>query len=50
MLVFTAAAVIWLLVPFVDRNPEGRSGRVFTALGAAVVLYLLGMSLWGWRG
>ncbi|MEE8201203.1 MAG: cytochrome bc complex cytochrome b subunit [Candidatus Acidoferrales bacterium] len=50
VLVFSAAALAWLLVPFLDRNPEGRSGRVFTALGVAIVLYLVGMSLWGGRG
>ncbi|MFQ5724516.1 MAG: cytochrome bc complex cytochrome b subunit, partial [Terriglobia bacterium] len=49
VLVFSAAAVAWLLVPFLDRNPEGRSGRVFTGLGVVIVLYLVVMSLWGWR-
>jgi cytochrome b6 len=50
LFVFSAAALAWLLVPFLDRNPEGRSGRVFTALGVAVVLYMAAMSVWGWRG
>jgi cytochrome b6 len=33
VLVFAVAAGLWVLVPFLDRNPEGRSGRIFTALG-----------------
>ena len=50
VLVFGAAATLWVLVPFLDRNPEGRSGRVFTALGVVVVLYIVVLSVWGWRG
>lgn len=50
LLVFSAAAVLWVLVPFLDRNPEGRSGRIFTALGVVVVVYIVVMSLWAWRG
>jgi cytochrome b6 len=50
VLVFGAAAAAWVLVPFLDRNPEGRSGRAFTALGVVVVLYIAVMSIWGWRG
>ncbi|MGH9812468.1 MAG: cytochrome b, partial [Candidatus Acidiferrales bacterium] len=38
LLVFSAAALAWLLVPFLDRNPEGRSGRIFKALGAAILV------------
>ena len=50
VLVFGAAAGLWVLVPFLDRNPEGRSGRVFTVLGVAIVLYIIVLSLWAWRG
>ncbi len=50
VLVFGAAATLWMLVPFLDRNPEGRSGKLFTFAGVAIVVYILAMSLWGWRG
>lgn len=50
LLVFSAAALLWVLVPFIDRNPEGRSGRVFTALGIAILLYMGVLTYWGWRG
>ena len=45
-----AAGLLWVLVPFFDREPEGRTGRLFTALGATVVVYIIGMTLWGWQG
>jgi len=48
LLVFSAAAMLWVLVPFLDRNPEGRSGRVLSAVGVALVLYLVLMTLWAW--
>ncbi|MBI4461905.1 MAG: cytochrome bc complex cytochrome b subunit, partial [Acidobacteria bacterium] len=44
------AAVLWVLVPFFDREPEGRTGRLFTALGATVVAYIAALTVWGWRG
>ena len=50
VLVFGAAATLWMLVPFLDRNPEGRSGKLFTFAGVVIVVYILAMSLWGWRG
>ncbi len=50
LLVFSAAALLWLLVPFLDRNPEGRSGRIFKVVGVAVLVYLVAMSIWGWMG
>ncbi|MBI4467628.1 MAG: cytochrome bc complex cytochrome b subunit [Acidobacteria bacterium] len=50
VLVFGAAAGLWVLVPFLDHNPEGRSGRIFTALGVATVIYLAVLSLWAWGG
>ncbi|HXE74754.1 MAG TPA: cytochrome bc complex cytochrome b subunit [Candidatus Xenobia bacterium] len=50
LLVFSGAALLWLLVPFLDRNPEGRSGRIFKVVGVAVVLYMVAMSIWGWMG
>lgn len=50
VLVFGGAAMLWVLVPFLDRNPEGRSGKLFTFAGVVIVLYIVAMSLWGWRG
>lgn len=50
VLVFSAAALLWVLVPFLDRNPDGRTGRLLTALGVAVVVYIAAFSFWGWRG
>ena len=48
LLIFSVAALLWVLVPFLDRNPEGRSGRVFSALGLAMAIYLAAMSVWAW--
>jgi len=50
VLVFGAAATLWVLVPFLDRNPEGRSGRLFTFAGVVIVVYIVVMSIWGLRG
>jgi cytochrome b6 len=50
VLVFGAAATLWVLVPFLDRNPEGRSGKLFTWAGVVIVVYIIAMSLWAWRG
>jgi cytochrome b6 len=50
LLLFSAAALLWVLVPFLDRNPEGRSGRIFKVVGVAVLVYLVAMSIWGWMG
>jgi cytochrome b6 len=50
VLLFGAAAMLWVLVPFIDRKPEGRSGRVLTALGVAIMVYMAVMSLWAYHG
>lgn len=50
VLLFGAAALLWVMIPFLDRNPEGGSGRLLTALGVAIVLYIAVMSLWAWYG
>ncbi len=49
-LVFGFAALLWVLVPFLDRNPLGRTGRLIRAMGAGVVAYIATMTLWAWRG
>ncbi len=50
VLLVAVVAGVWVLVPFLDREPDGRSGRLFRNFGVALVLYLVVMSLWGWRG
>jgi cytochrome b6 len=47
--VFGAAAILWVVVPFIDRNPEGRTSRIFTIVGIAIVIYIAIMSVWGLR-
>ncbi len=49
LLVFGMGALLWILVPFLDRNPTGRSGRILTYVGFAIVAYILVMSFWAWR-
>jgi cytochrome b6 len=46
---FGAAAILWVVVPFIDRNPEGRTSRIFTVVGIAIVIYIVIMSVWGLR-
>jgi cytochrome b6 len=50
ILFFGFAALLMILVPFLDRGIErtGRSPR-FTAIGAVAVLYMVGMTAWGYR-
>jgi quinol-cytochrome oxidoreductase complex cytochrome b subunit len=47
---FGAAGVLLLLVPFLDRGVV-RNGRspIFTAVGAAALAYIVGMTAWGYR-
>ncbi len=49
VLTFGLAALLWVLVPFLDKRPEGRTGRVLTATGVVVVVYMIVMSLWAWQ-
>ena len=49
VLVFGAAAMVWMLVPFLDREPEGRTGRIWTAVGILALLFIGIMTVWGWR-
>jgi len=43
-------ATLWVLIPFLDRNPTGRAGKLIAAIGVFAVVYILAMSLWAWRG
>ena len=50
ILLFGAGAVLLVLVPFLDRGvaKTGKSPR-FTLVGAAVLLYIVGFTAWGYR-
>ncbi len=50
ILLFGAAGVLLLLVPFLDRGVI-RTGRspLFTAAGAAALVYIVGFTAWGYR-
>jgi quinol-cytochrome oxidoreductase complex cytochrome b subunit len=50
ILAFTFAALLLLLVPFLDRGVV-RRGRspVFTAVGMAAVVYMVALTAWGYR-
>lgn len=49
ILLFNVGGLLMLLVPFLDRGIE-RRGRspVFTAIGVLAVLYIVGMTAWGY--
>jgi len=49
VLVFGLAATMWVLIPFLDRNPTGRVGKAITGIGVFAIVYILAMSLWAWR-
>jgi cytochrome b6 len=50
ILSFGLAGLLLVLVPFLDRGGEstGRN-RIFTALGVIAVIYIVGMTSWGYR-
>jgi cytochrome b6 len=50
ILAFALGGLLWVLVPFIDRSPESRFSRIFTALGIVVVLYIIGMTIYGYVG
>src|SRR5262249_3625882 len=50
ILAFAVGGLLWVLVPFIDKSPEKRMSRVFTALGIVVVLYIIGMTIYGYVG
>jgi len=50
LFLFGLAGLLWVLVPFLDRNPVGRIGRWIAFVGIGAIVYILGMSLWAWRG
>jgi cytochrome b6 len=50
LFLFSLGGLVWLLVPFLDRNPAGRSGRMISWAGVGLLAFVVAMSLWGWRG
>ena len=50
ILLFGLGGVLLVLVPFLDRR-VARDGRspVFTAIGVVVLVYIVGMTAWGYR-
>jgi cytochrome b6 len=49
VLLFGLGAALWVLVPFFATEAESRRTRMISALGGAVVLFILGMTIWAWR-
>jgi cytochrome b6 len=49
VMTFGLVAVLWVLMPFIDRNPGGRAGRLIAAVGVFAIVYILAMSFWAWR-
>ena len=49
ILLFAAAGVLWLLVPFWDRkSARGEKSRVLTYVGLLVVIYMIVFTMLGW--
>lgn len=50
ILLFSLAGLLMVLVPFLDRGVE-KTGRspVFTAIGVVALVYIVGMTAWGYR-
>jgi len=49
ILVSGAFAVLFVLVPFLDRGDSRRAGLTVTVLGVLTVVYAVGMTAWGYR-
>src|SRR5262249_43560532 len=50
ILAFAIGGLFWVIVPFIDKSPTSRMSRVFTGLGIVVVLYIIGMTIYGYLG
>ena len=50
ILVFSLAGMLLVLVPFLDRGGDAKGvGRLFTWLGGVGLVYVVGMTAWGYR-
>jgi cytochrome b6 len=47
VLTFGVAAVVWLLLPFMDNKRHGRGARLVMGLGVFAVAYMIGMTVYG---
>jgi quinol-cytochrome oxidoreductase complex cytochrome b subunit len=46
---FGTIAILWLLVPFLDRrSAKGQNSPVFTAIGVVALIYIIGMTVYGY--
>ncbi|HSM13107.1 MAG TPA: hypothetical protein VLA66_03500, partial [Thermoanaerobaculia bacterium] len=48
ILLFGLGGLLLVLVPFMERGEERRS-RLFTAIGVAALIFIVGMTAWGYR-
>jgi quinol-cytochrome oxidoreductase complex cytochrome b subunit len=48
ILVFGAAGAIWLLLPFFDRDGQGRTQRWITGVGVFALAYIAAMTVYGY--
>ena len=48
ILVFGAAAALWLLLPFFDQMGQGRGRRFIMGAGAFLLCYILAMTAYGY--
>jgi quinol-cytochrome oxidoreductase complex cytochrome b subunit len=50
ILFFGLGALLMLLVPFIDNDPENRRRSRWTSwVGAAALVFMVGMTAWGYR-
>jgi cytochrome b6 len=47
VLVFGAAGLMWMLLPFVDRKRFGRGGRLAMGAGVFALVYIVSMTVYG---
>jgi cytochrome b6 len=49
VLAFGALAAIWVLIPFLARDPCGRVAKLLNWAGVIAIVYIVAMTVWGWR-
>ncbi|MDT8324606.1 MAG: cytochrome bc complex cytochrome b subunit [Bacteroidota bacterium] len=49
VLLFGSAMTLWIFIPFFDRKSQrGQRGRLFTAIGLCVIIFILFFTILGW--